>query len=133
MTWNNSKQECPRIKQASQPTYLALQVGNDLADRLGGTRRGRNEIVQGTTTGTPVLAALGGSVHDELIGRTGVNGRHEAFDNAEFVVQDLGDGGQAVGRAGRVGKDSLARVGLVVDPHDKHGLWRKGEEKRSNV
>jgi hypothetical protein len=63
-----------------------------------------------------------------------MNGRHEAFDNAELLVQDLGEGSQAVGRAGRIGKDSLARVGRVVDTHDKHRLVVvKGKRQRDKV
>jgi len=56
-----------------------------------------------------------------------VHGGHEAFDNAEFVIDDLGEWCQTVSRAAGVGDDSLvAGVCLMVDSHDEHGdvvLW----------
>ena len=50
-----------------------------------------------------------------------MHGGHEALDDAEVVVDDLGEGGQAVGGAGGVGDDGHAGVILVqVDAADEH-------------
>ncbi len=53
---------------------------------------------------------------------------HEALDDLEVVVDDLGERGEAVGRARRVGDDRVLRVvRLVVDAHDVHrGVGRRG-------
>lgn len=55
-------------------------------------------------------------------GGGGVDGGHEAFDDAELVVEDLGERSQAVGGAGGVGDDlgALGIVGLEVDTADEH-------------
>ena len=51
----------------------------------------------------PVL--LGEAVNDLLGGSVGVDGGHEALDDAEVVVDDLGQRRKAVGGAGSVGHD----------------------------
>ena len=55
---------------------------------------------------------------------------HQAFGNAERIVHDFGQGGQAVGGAAGVGENVHIRGdGLVVDAHDEHGgiiLGRRG-------
>lgn len=68
-----------------------------------------------------------------------MNGAHETLDNAELVIDNLGQRGEAVGRAGGVGDlalsnqklmsniivftyDSVFRfVGVQVDTDDEHG------------
>ena len=51
-----------------------------------------------------------------------MHGGHQAFHDAELLVQDLGDGSQAVGGAGGVGHEGHVRgVLVVVDAHDEHG------------
>jgi hypothetical protein len=60
-----------------------------------------------------------------------VDGGHEAADDTELVVEDLGHGSQAVGGAGSVGDDLLAGVGLVIDAVDEHRggiLGRSGHD-----
>ncbi|MPM92558.1 hypothetical protein SDC9_139693 [bioreactor metagenome] len=50
-----------------------------------------------------------------------MDGGHQAFLDAEVLMQNLGDGGQAVGGAGGVGhKLHVGGVLLVVDAHDEH-------------
>ena len=57
-----------------------------------------------------------------------MDGGHETLSNAELVVDDLGERGQAVGGAGCVGEDvDVLGVGLFVDTDDKHGrVGRRG-------
>jgi hypothetical protein len=63
-----------------------------------------------------------GSVDGLLGGGGGVDGGHQTLDNLEVVVDDLGEGRQAVGGAGRVGHDLVAGVvGIEVDSDNKHG------------
>ena len=51
-----------------------------------------------------------------------MNGGHEAFDDAEAVIDDLGHGSQAVGGAGGVGNElHVGGVLVEVDAADEHG------------
>ena len=95
---------------------LALEGGDHLGDGLGGTGGGRDDVHGGRSAASPVL--LGGAVDHHLGGSEGVYGRHERLLNAELVVDDLDDGGQAVGGAGRAREDVGADVVLLVDTHD---------------
>ena len=50
-----------------------------------------------------------------------MDGGHQTLNDTEFVVDNLGEGGQAVGCAGGVGDDSvLGIVGLQVDTTNEH-------------
>ena len=99
---------------------LAVEGGEDLANRLGGTGRGGDHVGDGRTSAAPVL--LGGAVDDHLGGRGGVDGGHEALLDAKVLVDDLGEGSEAVGGTGGVGNDvGGSIVGGVVDAHDEHG------------
>jgi len=57
-----------------------------------------------------------------------VDGCHQALDDSELVVDDLGERGQAVGRTGSVGDDGvLGVICLQVDTTDEHwGISRRG-------
>jgi len=104
---------------------LAVEGRDDLADSLGGASGGGNDVLSGATAVPPVL--VGGSVHGLLGGGDGVHGGHETLDDAEVVVDDLGDGSEAVGGAGRVGDDVHGvLVLLVVDAHNEHGCVSRG-------
>ena len=96
---------------------LALELGDDLGDGLGGTGRGGDDVAGGGTATAPVLA--GGGVDDGLGGGHGVDGGHEGLLNAELVVDGLDHGGETVGGA-RGARDEVlgAIVGLVVDADD---------------
>ena len=51
-----------------------------------------------------------------LGGGDGVDGGHQAFHNAELIVDNLGHGSQAVGGAGGVGHEGhVAGVLVLVD------------------
>ena len=54
---------------------LAGQLGNDLADGLGRTGGGGDDVLAGTAAATPVLAT--GAVHRLLGGSHGVHGGHQ--------------------------------------------------------
>ncbi len=51
-----------------------------------------------------------------------MNGGHETLDDAEVIVNNLGQGSKAVGGAARVGHNGHAWVvRILVDSHDEHG------------
>ena len=99
----------------------------DLADSLGSAGGGGDDVVV-DGTGAAQILLLGEAVHDGLGGGGGVHGGHEALDNAEVVVDDLGDGGQAVGGAGGVGDElHVGGVLVEVDAADEHrGIVLRG-------
>jgi len=78
---------------------FALKTGDDLSDGLGGTGAGGNDVSTSGSTGSPILTTLGGTINDELRGGGSVDGGHETFSDGELVVEDLGEGGKAVGGA----------------------------------
>ena len=104
---------------------LAVEVGDDLADGLSGTSAAGNDVLSSSAATAPVL---GGRTIDGLLGGgVGVDGGHETLDNGEVVVDDLGEGSQAVGGARSVGDDvGGAVVALVVDTHNVHGGISRG-------
>ena len=108
---------------------LALQGRNDLADRLGSAGAGRDDVAVHTAGQTPVL--LGEAVDDLLGGRVGMDGGHKALDDAEIIVDDLGQRRQAVRGAGSVGHDlDIRGVRIEVNAADEHRrvvLGRAGE------
>ena len=108
---------------------LAVEGRKNLADGLGGTSRGRNHVLEDAATAAPIL--LGRTVNRLLGGGSGVDRGHEAALDAEGVVENLGDGREAVRRAGGVGDDVLTGVGRVVDAVDEHRgrvLGRSGHD-----
>src|SRR6266404_1659062 len=92
---------------------FAVQGGNDLANSLGSTGRGRNNVGANRASTTPVLH--GGTINGLLCGSRGVDGGHQALNDAKLIVNDLCKGRQAVGRAGRVG--DLSRSDSVRPEH----------------
>ena len=108
---------------------LAIEIGDDLSDGLGGTGGRWDDVLGGATASTPILTR--GTVDGLLGGGVGVDGGHQALDHGVLLVDDLGEGCQAVGGAGCVGDDGDVRgVGLVVDAHDEH--WRIGRGGRDD-
>lgn len=57
---------------------------------------------------------------------------HETLNDGEVVVDDLGERGEAVGRARRIGEDfDVGLVRLLVDANDKHGCvggWSRDDD-----
>mmetsp|Transcript_5817 Transcript_5817/g.16589 ORF Transcript_5817/g.16589 Transcript_5817/m.16589 type:complete len:360 (+) Transcript_5817:73-1152(+) len=105
---------------------LSGELGKNLSDGLGSSGRGRDRVVEGATSGPPVLSSLGRSVHHQLVGSAGVDGGHESLHDIKLDIEDLGEGGQAVGGARGVGKDGLSTVLGVVHSHHKHGGVGRG-------
>ncbi len=104
---------------------LAGQLGDDLADGLGGAGGRGDDVLTGAAPTAPVLPAR--SVNRLLGGSHGVNGSHQTFNNAEVDVDGLGERGEAVDDAGGVGHHVVARlILLVVHTHDIHGRIRGG-------
>ncbi len=98
---------------------LAVQLGDDLADSLGSAGGRRDDVAGSSAAASPVLH--GRTVNGLLGSGGGVNGGHEAVGDAELVVQDLGDRGQAVRGAGSVGDEvHVLRVLVEVDAADEH-------------
>jgi hypothetical protein len=99
---------------------LAVQDGDNLSDGLSGTGGGWDDVLGRSAASTPVLG--GWAVNGLLGGGVGVDGGHEALNDSEVVVDDLGERCQAVGGARGVGDDvEVGLVGLLVDTHDEHG------------
>merc|ERR1719186_477947 len=99
---------------------FAVKVGDDLADRFSRAGGGGDNVLGGSTSAAPIL--LAGAVHGLLSGRGGVHCGHQTLENAEVVVDNLGERGQTVGGAGGVG-DHLHVVGVraLVNAHHEHG------------
>lgn len=99
---------------------LAVELRDDLADSLGGTSAGGDNVLGSATATSPVLG--GGTIDGLLGGSVGVDGGHETLNDTELVVDDLGEGSKAVGSARSVGDDVGRAVVLVlVDTDDVHG------------
>ncbi|GMT15539.1 hypothetical protein PFISCL1PPCAC_6836, partial [Pristionchus fissidentatus] len=105
---------------------LAVQGGDDLSDSLGCSSRGGDDVLGGSSAVSPQLAR--GTVDGLLGGGRGVHGGHQTLNDAEVVVDDLGEGREAVGRARGVGDDVVVGrvVQLVVDAHHVHGGISRG-------
>lgn len=84
----------PHVRQ------FAIEGWYDLANGLGGARGGWNNITVDTSTTAPIL--IRGAVDGLLRRGRGVHGRHQTFNDAVVVVDDLGKGSETVGRAGSV-------------------------------
>mmetsp|Transcript_20193 Transcript_20193/g.42625 ORF Transcript_20193/g.42625 Transcript_20193/m.42625 type:complete len:227 (+) Transcript_20193:290-970(+) len=98
---------------------LAIEGRQHFADSFGGTGGGRDDVLASATAAAPVLA--GRTVNGLLGGGGGVHSSHQTLDNAVLLVNDLGEGRKAVGRARRVGEDvDVLRVRRVVDRHNEH-------------
>ena len=98
---------------------LPLQLGQHEPDRAGGAGRGRDQVDRGGAGAAQILVR---HVLEALVGRVGVDRRHETLLDRERVVQHLGHRGDAVRRAGGVGDDvvRVLVVGVVVDAeHDR--------------
>ncbi len=99
---------------------LAVQGRDDLADGLGSAGAGGDDVVV-NGTGAAQILLLREAVHDGLGGGGGVHGGHQTLNNTEVVVDDLGDGRQAVGGAGGVGHElHVGGVLVQVDAADEH-------------
>merc|ERR1719221_262988 len=64
----------------SHASELAVEGGNDLADRLGRASRRRNDVLASAAAAAPILA--GRAINGLLGGSGGVDGGHQALDDA---------------------------------------------------
>mmetsp|Transcript_70268 Transcript_70268/g.147102 ORF Transcript_70268/g.147102 Transcript_70268/m.147102 type:complete len:226 (+) Transcript_70268:225-902(+) len=78
---------------------FAIHGRQHLADSLGGTRGGGNDVLGGASATSPVLATSGRSIHSQLSSSHGVHSGHQSLQQAELLLDHLGEGSQAVGRA----------------------------------
>ena len=92
-----------------EAVQLALELGQHEADGLGGAGRGRDQVDRGGAGAAQVLVR---HVLQALVGRVGVDRRHQAVLDADRLVQHLRDRREAVRRARRVG-DDVVLVGVV--------------------
>ena len=100
---------------------LAVQGRNYLANSLGSAGAGRNDVVVDGASAAKILL-LREAVHDGLRSSGSVYGGHESLDDAEVIVNDLGQRSQAVGGAGSVGNElHVGGVLVEVDAADEHG------------
>lgn len=107
-------------KWVSHSRQLAVKAGNDLANSLGGTCAGGNNVVVNSTSTTPVFGRW--AVDSLLGGRGSMNGTHEALDYAEFVINDFGQRRKAVSGTGGVGDDGVFGVVCIkIDTANEHG------------
>jgi hypothetical protein len=101
----------------AKPSSLPASSGMTSLTRLGGAGRGRNHVDRGGA-GSPQIFVR--EVEDDLIVGIGVDGGHGAADDLEVVVDDLGDRGQTIRRAGSV-RDDVVLGGIVfVFVHAEH-------------
>ena len=99
---------------------LALELRNDQGAGFGSAGGGGNDIARRRAAAAPVL--LGGAVHRLLGAGGGVDRGHQTLDDAEVIVDDLGQRRQTVGGAGGVGNNGhLLAIGVLVNAHDKGG------------
>ncbi len=62
-----------------------------------------------------------------------MNGSHQTLNDAELVVQNLGDGSETVGGAGSVRNELLAGVCVLVDTNYEHGSSVLGGSRHNNI
>lgn len=100
-TVGSKHQQRNSLSVTSYLRKFAIEGRNDLADGLSGTGGGRNDVVVDAASSTPVL--VGGSVDSLLGGSRGMDSGHQALHDSKVIVNDLGEGGQAVGCARGIG------------------------------
>ena len=89
---------------------LALHLRQHEADGLGGAGRGGDQVERGGAGAAQVGVR---HVLEALVGRVGVDRRHQAVLDPDGVVEDLGERREAVRRARRV-RDDVVLVGVVL-------------------
>jgi hypothetical protein len=108
---------------------LAVELGQHEADGLRGARGRRHEVQRGGAGAAQVLVRR---VVQALVGRVGVDRRHQAVLDPDGLVDDLGERRQAVRGARRVGDDVvlLAVVLVEVHPEDHGDVLALGRARR---
>ena len=103
----------------SDTVELTLEGREDEGNSLGSTSGG-GDNVEGGSTGTTEVAV--GSIEKTLVTGVRVSGGHGTLDDTELVLNNLDEGGKAVGGAGSVGDDVHGVVvSISVDTADEGG------------
>lgn len=107
---------------------LPVELRDDLAHSLGSAGRSRDDVLGSPSAITPQLPRR--AIHSLLGGSDGMDRGHESLHDAEVVMDDLGQGCQAVGGAGGIADDLEGVVILLmVHAHHKHGgIGRRGRD-----
>jgi len=84
----------------SHSSKFSIECRDDFTDSLGSSGGRRDDVSASRATSTPVLARR--TIDGLLCGRERMDGRHQALDDDEVVVDDLRQRSQTVGRAGSV-------------------------------
>ena len=101
----------------SHAGQLALHFGADQSHSLRSAGGDGDDALSGSTATLPVLLAR---AVDRLLGRgISMNGGHQTFVDAEFLQQDVNDGGQAVRRARSV-RDDVVLGSIILVAVDAH-------------
>ena len=99
---------------------LAVQLGQHQTDRSGSAGLGRDHGV-GSRTGTTQIGVI--DVGQHLVVGVGVDGGHQAVEQADFFMQRLDQRSQAVGGARGVGDDGVRSLQhALVDAIDDGGV-----------
>ena len=97
---------------------LAVEFGDDEADRLGGAGGVRDDVGS-ASAGTTEVAFAVRAIEDHLVAGVGVNGGHDARLDLEGIVEGLRHRGEAVGGAASGGDDLVFfGQGLFVNGED---------------
>ena len=113
-----------------EAVQLAVELGQHEADGLGGAGRRRDQVERGGAGAAQVGVR---HVLQALVGRVGVDRRHQAVLDADGLVGDLRERREAVRRARRVG-DDVVLVGVVLVEVDAEAdrdvlaLGRRGDD-----
>src|SRR5262249_49227871 len=101
------------------------QRGNDEMQSFRSAGAARNHVDRG---GAGAAEVFMGKIEQLLIVGVGVNRSHRAGNDAEGVLNHLGDGREAVGGTGGVRNDVMIRgvVGLVVHAKNEGGVGSVG-------
>jgi hypothetical protein len=95
----------------------AVELGQHEADGLRRARRRRHEVHRGGPRAAQILVR---PVLEVLVGRVGMDRRHQAVLDADRLVDGLGERSEAVRRAGGVGDDVVRVLVVRVEVHAEH-------------
>src|SRR5437667_521428 len=104
---------------------LPLQFGNDEMESFRGAGGAGNHV---DGSGTRAAKVLMGQVEEFLVVGVRVDGGHGAAVDAKSLLENFGNGSEAIGGAGGVGNDVVRGgvVGLVVHAQDESGVGAIG-------
>ena len=116
----------PVITAPCAPAFISFRLISAMvfmrrSGTSSGSAGGRGDDVVVDGAGATEILLLGEAINDSLGSCGSMNGGHEAFDNAEVVVDNLCHRSKAVGGAGSIGNELHIRsVLLKVYTADEH-------------